>query len=334
MRLNTPSHWNKRGIVAWLLYPLSCVFRLLVSGRRWCYRAGVLRSWQSPVPVVVVGNLTAGGAGKTPLVIALVEHLKNSDKKVGIVTRGYGGEQSRLTPVSVDEHSDPAQVGDEAILLARRTGVAVVAGRDRPMAIQHLLLQQSYDVVICDDGLQHYALQRDIEIVVVDSEFLFGNELCLPAGPLREPVNRIKQADLVVYSGARREHCGYELVADSFIRSDNTQALDISTFVKSTGASGVHAVAAIARPEKFFSTLSVLGLQIIEHRFPDHYEYQATDLQFTDDLPVVMTEKDHVKCENLSTVNSWYLKVSAQVDGIILDDFNQQLSRAAQRIRP
>lgn len=334
MRLNTPTHWHERGFIAWGLFPLSCVFRLLVSVRRMCYRSGIIRSWQSPVPVVVVGNLTAGGAGKTPLVISLVEHLKNNDKSAGVVTRGYGGTATRQMPISVNEHSDPAEVGDEAILLSRRTGVPVVACRDRPAAIKHLLSQQSCDVIICDDGLQHYALQRDIEIVVVDNEFGFGNEFCLPAGPLREPVKRANQADMLVYSGASRTKPGYELKAEVFVSGDNTQRLDVETFSTTAGGKGVHAVVAIARPEKFFATLSALGLQIEEHRFPDHYAYQATDLQFNDDLPVVMTEKDHVKCKNLHSDQTWYLKVNAQVDGIVLDEFDQLLSRLAKRVQP
>lgn len=334
MKLNTPMYWRKRGILAWLLYPVSCIFRMLVWVRRLCYQAGLLQSWKSPVPVVIVGNLTAGGAGKTPMVIALVEHIQSTGKSAGVVTRGYGGSATQQAPVLVDENSDPAEVGDEAILLSRRTRVPVVACRDRPAAIRHLLSRQSCDVIICDDGLQHYALQRDIEIIVVDSDYGFGNQFCLPAGPLREPVKRSGQADLLVYSGTGRTHPGYELKAEAFISNDIKQWLDVDTFTRSIGASRVHAVAAIARPEKFFTTLAAMGLPLVEHRFPDHHNFKVEDLQFGDDLPVVMTEKDHVKCAGLLADNSWYLKVSAQVDGIILDEFDQLLTRTTKRVQP
>ncbi len=328
MRLSAPAFWRRRTLFAKILYPLSGIFSVLVAIRRWCYRRSILKSWKSPVPVIIVGNISVGGAGKTPLVIALVEHLARAGRKPGIVTRGYGGDTTSHLPVMVDSASDPLQVGDEALMLARRTHMCVVASRDRPAAVQKLLLESDCDVVVCDDGLQHYALQRDIEIVVVDAEYRFGNGYCLPAGPLREPVSRIKEADLVVYSGQKKKQPGYVLKMEGFISHDDKTMLSVDEFILANSNSPIHAIAAIAYPQKFFNTLISMGLELITHEFPDHHVYRARDMQFSGRQTIVMTEKDKVKCESLALENAWYLKVSAIVDATILAELDQQLAIA------
>lgn len=325
MQLSAPDYWRSRSPLAKILYPLSCVFSALVAMRRWCYRQSILKSWKSPVPVIVVGNICVGGAGKTPLVIAMVEHLTRAGHKPGVVTRGYGGDATGHSTVTVDQTADPAQVGDEALMLARRTGVCVVASRDRPAAVQQLLLESDCDVVVCDDGLQHYALQRDIEIVVVDADYRFGNGYCLPAGPLREPVERITQADLVVYSGEDRKQPGYSLNVEGFISHDDKTMVPVDEFIRAHSQAPIHAVAAIAYPQKFFNTLHAMDLELITHEFPDHHAYQARDMQFSDQQTIVMTEKDMVKCEKLALKNAWYLKVSASVDAVILAELDKRL---------
>ena len=313
------------------------MFRALVFIRKGLYRLGVLKSWQSPVPVVVVGNLTAGGAGKTPLVIALVEHLIKRGRRVGVVTRGYGGSAQGNEPILVTPESDPLHVGDEAVLIAKRAGVNVVAAKDRPAAVRYLLDHADCDVVISDDGLQHYAMQRDVELLVVDREYRFGNGFCFPAGPLREPLSRLKQVDQIVFSGkspdgVKTPKAGYILVANAFYNVSSGKSVAPDKFASEINHSSVHAVAAIAQPQKFFSTLRDFGLQVIEHPFADHSVYQPSDLQFGDAMPIVMTEKDLVKCEAWVSEQMWTLKVSAMVDGIILDEFDQLLAVAQQRI--
>ena len=336
MPLKTPAYWRRRSFLAWMLWPVSLLFRGLVAIRSSLYRLGVLRSWQSPVPVVVIGNLTAGGAGKTPLVIALAVHLQQKGIAVGVVTRGYGGAASGGWPVLVTPESDPLQVGDEAVLIARRTGVKVVAAKDRSAAVRYLLDLGAIDVVISDDGLQHYAMQRDLELLVVDRQYQFGNGFCFPAGPLREPLSRLKQVDQIVFSGSPNDSgdsskAGYTLVANVFYNAASGRSIEADRFASEINHSEVHAVAAIAQPWKFFASLQVLGLKLIEHPFADHSVYQASDLEFGDALPIVITEKDLVKCADWASDLVWTLQVTAEVDGIILDEFDQLLAVAQQR---
>lgn len=317
---------------AWLLFPFSLVFCALVSLRRLAYSQGWLASWRSPVPVVVVGNITAGGAGKTPLVVALAEHLGSRQIRAGIVVRGYGGSGDGVTGVSCTSSAE--QVGDEALLLARRTGVPVVAGANRPAAVQRLIRDTSVDVVLSDDGLQHYALQRDIEIAVIDRVTGTGNGFPLPAGPLRESVKRLQEVDMVICSGgdAQKIHndgrFGYQLKIDDFVNvRDSQRTISLSQLRRTP----VHAVAAIAYPQKFFNSLRRAGLTILEHEFPDHHPFCAEDLQFDTDCPIVMTEKDMVKCERWAKHNVWYAKVSANVDDAFFARFDNLLGRYSMR---
>ncbi len=320
MSLSAPDHWQSKGSKALLWYPLSLIFAGVVSLRRWAYRTGLLKSHRVSVPVVVVGNLTAGGAGKTPLVIALTEHVKIKSVRVGVVCGGYGGSKRGGPPLFVTSHSDPAEVGDEPVLIAQRTGVPVVVAKNRVDAAMALTGQ--CDVIICDDGLQHYALQRDIEIAVVDARRLLGNEMLLPAGPLRESKKRLQSVDLVVHSGAGRQQPGYELVPGPVINLKKGTNIALSELRGLL----VHAVAAIAYPDKFFSLLKEHGIDVIEHRFPDHYAFIAGDLDFDADYPIVMTEKDQVKCRDFANDNTWAVTVSASVDAGILEVFDHLLT--------
>lgn len=281
------------------------------------YRRGLLPSWCSPVPVVVVGNITVGGAGKTPLVIALSELLINSGYSVGIVTRGYGGTNGNI-PVIATAESDPSVVGDESVLLARRTNAPVAVSTNRVAAVKHLIANTELDCILCDDGLQHYALKRDIEIAVIDAEYLFGNRFCLPAGPLREPVNRLNSVDMTVYSGASRASDGYSLVGDHLVNV--CDGADIKPIVSLQGKS-VHAVAGIASPGNFYQFLRSNNIEIIPHEFGDHADYERDDLLFNDELPVVMTEKDMVKCVGFDLQNCWYVPVTAELDDSVVSRF-------------
>ncbi len=310
--------WYSKNPVALALLPLSWLFRVAAALRRRAYRAGWLRAERLPVPVIVVGNITVGGAGKTPLVIRLVEFLRARGCRPGVVSRGYGG-KARL-PRLVLPDGDTRETGDEAVLLARRCACPVMTGKDRVAAAR--ALRGQCDVIVSDDGLQHYRLARDIEIAVVDGARHFGNGFCLPAGPLREPVTRLKQVDMVVVNGgsAGRGEFSMRLQPLSWRNlCDETNTREFAAF----GGLTVHAVAAIAHPQRFFNTLREHGLSIIEHPFPDHHPFELADLDFAADRPVLMTEKDAVKCKRFAKPNYWYLPVEARLD----DSFDARLTQ-------
>lgn len=311
-----------------LLLPLSAVFALIAWLRRMGYRLGWLRAWQAPVPVIVIGNISVGGTGKTPLTLALVEHLRSQGWRPGIVSRGYGG-QGASYPQLVRADSDAAEVGDEPLLLARRAAVPVVIDPLRVRGVQHLLAFSDCNVVLCDDGLQHYALARTVEIAVIDGQRGLGSGWRLPAGPLREPVSRLQSVDLVVVNGAWRALGAVpESASTMTLTPGSWQPVRADADAASAPTSGpIHAVAGIGHPPRFFALLAGQGFQPIPHAFPDHHAYTAADLQFSPPAPVVMTEKDAVKCAGIAPANSWYVPVQA----ILPDSFWQALD---QRLAP
>jgi tetraacyldisaccharide 4'-kinase len=301
-------HWYRLTLVSVLLFPLSLVYCSLAQLRRVLYRLGVLRHTRLPVPVIVVGNITVGGTGKTPLVIWLADFLRQGGYRPGIVTRGYRG-KSQTWPVAVTPQTPVGQVGDEAVLLARRSGCPVLAAPDRVAAAQRHV-EQGCDVIVSDDGLQHYRLSRDIEIAVIDSTRRFGNRLCLPAGPLREPVARLKSVALRVANGTPQVgELGMMLVPTGFYSLAKPERRALADQFRD---GPVHAVAGIGNPERFFSGLRGLGLEVIPHPFPDHHGFRVEELEFGDGRPLIMTEKDAVKCESFANARCWVLTVEAR----------------------
>jgi tetraacyldisaccharide 4'-kinase len=294
-----------------LLAPLGRVFAWTAAARRRAYHSGVLHRVKLPVPVIVVGNITVGGTGKTPLVIWLVEALRAMGRRPGVVSRGYGGRASTW-PQHVTADSDPAAVGDEPVLIARRCACPVVTAPQRADAARTLLAEYDCDVIVCDDGLQHYALARDLEIAVVDGARRLGNGRCLPAGPLREPPSRLRHVDLVVVNGeARAGECGMRLTGEqarALLDPSREQPLD------HWRGAPVHAVAGIGNPARFFAHLRRYGLEVVEHAFPDHHRFQPGDIAFGDGRPVLMTEKDAVKCRAFAGDANWYVPVDAVPD--------------------
>lgn len=307
--------WRRRGTAACLLFPLSLLFRALVALRYRLYRAGWLAAWALPVPVVVVGNLTVGGTGKTPMIIRLAQDLRERGRHPGIVSRGYRGSGAGVAEVLPG--TDPALVGDEPVLLARRAGCPVFVGRDRIAAARALLSgNPNCDVILSDDGLQHYRLRRDIEIVVFDERGAM-NGWCLPAGPLREPLSRLREVDAVVCNGIAVSptptfgHPGFtmRLSAGHFFRIDDSTVRCVAADL--VGAR-LHAVAGIGSPRRFFDQLRMMGLHACEHPFPDHHVFRAIDLDFAGDA-VLTTEKDAVKLERLRlSLPVWVLPVVAE----------------------
>lgn len=292
----------------WWTLPVAALYGGVSGLRRSLYRRGVLKTTRMPVPVIVVGNIVAGGAGKTPLVIALVEALRAHGFKPGVVSRGYGG--SANAPMLIGVDPDPLVTGDEPALIALRTRALVAIGADRPAAAR-LLLDQGVDAIVADDGLQHFALARDVEICVVDGVRRFGNGCLLPAGPLREPLSRLQHVDIVVCNGGAP--CENEIPMQ--LAMGDAVALDGSSRQALTAFAGrrVHAVAGIGNPARFFTSLREAGVEPIEHPFPDHHRYVAHDLAFGDDLPVLMTEKDAVKCRGFAEKRCWSVPATAQL---------------------
>ncbi|MTI73457.1 MAG: tetraacyldisaccharide 4'-kinase [Stenotrophomonas sp.] len=314
----TPPWWYDGAPVPWTARLLAPLYAAVAGLRRGLYRRGWLRGRQVPVPVIVVGNITAGGTGKTPLTIALVERLREAGWKPGVASRGYGrddaGNARWITPELA-----PELAGDEPLLIAWKTGVPVRVDRDR-VAAARALLEAGCDVVVCDDGLQHYRLARDIEIEVVDAQRRYGNGLLMPAGPLREPVARARDCDFRVVNLGQASDAGEVPKGAGFgewtmrLRIDSARPLRGGRERSLQGFAGqrVHAVAGIAHPQRFFQMLRTRGIGVVPHAFADHHRYQASDLSFGSELPVLMTEKDAVKCKAFAT--DWHYAVPLQAE--------------------
>jgi len=301
-------YWSSINFVSLILLPLSWLFCFISKLRAVLYSLNVFSAYKASVPVVVVGNVTVGGTGKTPLIIELVKQLQSMGKKPGVISRGYGGTSS-FWPQLVDQNITAEQVGDEPKLIHERTACPVSVGPNRQQDIELLLNKYHCDVILSDDGLQHYALQRDVEIVVVDAQRQFGNGFCLPSGPLRESVSRLQKVDMVLLNGGEADQDSFTL-QPAFclpINKQNEKPKALSDF----SGQKVHAIAGIGNPLRFFNMLRRLGVQVIEHEFIDHASYLQTDLIFNDDLPVLMTEKDAVKCAEFELANHWSVPVSA-----------------------
>lgn len=310
-------HWYRITPLHLILLPVSLLFRALAALRRALHRSGILPSHELPVPVIVIGNISVGGTGKTPLTLALAQQLVARGWHPLIVSRGYGGAVQQ--PQQVDADSAAQQVGDEPLLMARRKLCPVWIGQDRAAAAQAALLAHPQcDIVLCDDGLQHYRLRRDAEVAVVDGERGFGNGFMLPAGPLREPVARLKTVDAVVANGGNAAPGQYamRLSGEVFYNLlDPGKTVSASHFF----ALNNHAVAGIGHPQRYFRHLQALGIAFAPHAFPDHHPYSATDLAFADCDAILLTEKDAVKCAAFADARYWVLRVEAQIDPALLD---------------
>ena len=313
--------WYEDARFGWLLLPLSGLYWLITMGRGFLYRCGILKTHHVPVPVIVVGNITAGGTGKTPTVIWLARELRGHGLSPGIVSRGYGGSKSD-SPMRVDPDSPATLVGDEPVLLAKRSECPVIVDSNRVRAAA-MLADDGVDVVIADDGLQHYRLGRDYEICVIDGTRGLGNRRLLPAGPLRELAGRLDDVDQLLVNGpmrmsrdlsvAEQNAVEFELLATEACRLNGSLVRPIERFAGST----VHAVAAIGNPARFFDLLRSFGIQVLEHPFVDHAALVQKDIEFGDDFPVVMTEKDAVKFGRKINDKFWFVPVEFHIDPVL-----------------
>jgi len=315
-------YWNSLNFVSFILLPLSWFFCFISKLRAGLYRSGFLKSFKAPVPVVVVGNVTVGGTGKTPLIIELVKRFQAMGKNPGVISRGYAGASS-VWPQLVDEKTSAEQVGDEPKLIHKRTACPVAVGPNRQQDIELLLKKYSCDVILSDDGLQHYALQRDLEIIVVDAQRKFGNGFCLPAGPLRERVSRLQHVDMVLWNGGDDKQLSFKLQPQFCLPINKTNAH--KKLLTEFEGKIVHAIAGIGNPPRFFNMLHRLGIQVIEHEFSDHASYTQSDVIFDDDLPVLMTEKDAVKCDGFELTDHWSVPVDIQFSELAEEKLQQLL---------
>lgn len=313
--------WQRRGPLAWILWPVSLLFRALTALRRILYRTGLLNSFRLPVPVIIVGNIYVGGTGKTPLVIWLVEELRRAGLVPGVISRGYGARNDTPSPVTPD--SQPGEVGDEPALIARRTRCPVTVGRDRVAAARALLsIHPDVNVIVSDDGLQHYRLERDVEIVLCDARGN-GNGWMLPAGPLREPPSR--RRDFTVVNAAKSLVADsasifrMELVGEVAERlSDRHQSMPLREFATAGKSRRITAAAGIGNPARFFNMLRAAGLAVDEMPLPDHYDFAVNPFADINADIILITEKDAVKCTRIDMINSdpriWVVPVTARID--------------------
>lgn len=321
--------WYEGARSGWVLLPLSGLYWLVLKVRSLLYRSGIFRTQKAHVPVIVVGNITAGGTGKTPTVIWLVNELRANGHSPGIVSRGYGGSKSGSS-MRVDIDSDAAVVGDEPVLLARRGRCPVAVDADRVRAAG-MLVADGVDVIIADDGLQHLRLQRDFEICVIDGERGLGNRRLLPAGPLREGPERLGSVDQILINGAADipDAIVFDLVANDASRLNGSLARPLQGFKDTT----VHAVAGIGNPKRFFDLLRSYGIQVIEHSLKDHAAIYKADLDFGDNFDVFMTEKDAVKLGRDLSDKYWFVPVDLSMDAVKATELIDQIENCLQSCR-
>jgi len=307
--------WTKPNALTGLLRPLSAIYRGAFLLRKKAFDNGVLDRYEAPVPVIIVGNLTVGGTGKTPLVIHLVEQLRERGFKPGVISRGYRGKADTY-PLLVDQDTPVTQSGDEPALIVRRTKVPLAVGPDRQASIETLLNTTDIDLIISDDGLQHLALQRDLEICLIDDTSEHENQNLLPAGPYREPLKRLLSVDFIVRHGGELGNAENQFTMHlepgkpKPVRPEGDSDFPIDAHFQ--------AIAGIGNPQRFFDTCESLGLNITSHSFADHHHFSMSEISFAG-KPVLMTEKDAVKCHEIAGDNHWYLPVDAKLSAGFAD---------------
>ncbi|WP_085246690.1 tetraacyldisaccharide 4'-kinase [Gilliamella mensalis] len=310
--------WYGKNRLFWLFIPFSLLYGLIAFIRRSLYRLGILKSWRSPVPIIVIGNLSVGGNGKTPLVVGLIESLKQKGLQVGVVSRGYGGKADSY-PLILDNTTTTAQAGDEPVLIFQRTNVPVAVSPYRSEAVQALLKQYELDVILTDDGLQHYALARDIELVVIDGKRLFGNGWWMPAGPMRERESRLKSVDLIIINGDSVNNLTQQYPNKTYtMQLTPLYAVNLLTKEKKTLSSlqNIYAIAGISNPKRFFDMLINMQADVVETiSFADHQKFTLSLLNnvASSEQTLLMTEKDAVKCRQFAQKNWWYLPIDAVI---------------------
>ncbi|MFT5707157.1 MAG: tetraacyldisaccharide 4'-kinase [Oceanospirillaceae bacterium] len=346
MKVITNAWYHKKATWVLLFWPLEYLFVTLAKFKK---KQLLKQQWQASCPVIIVGNISIGGTGKSPVSIYLIEILQQQGYKVGVVSRGYGALRKDF-PYQVQASDDAGQSGDEPLMIVKRTGVNLVIDPDRVRACQYLLANNDCDLIISDDGLQHYRMGRDIEIAVIDGKRGLGNGHCLPVGPLREFAERLNSVDFVIVNGEQnnefsssytmqiRAQGWYRIKDQKFISLTDFQALIIEQQAM------VHGVAGIGNPQRFYDSLHALGIDAVQHSFADHHQYSAANFDFVNaphkaftangnsksnlkrNHIICMTQKDAVKCVNYAPENSYYLKVKADIDASFKQNLLEKLA--------
>lgn len=306
----------------YLLLPFAYLYQFFFSLNKLLYKIGIKQKYHCPLPVVVIGNITVGGTGKTPFTIELANLLKANGFKPGIISRGYKRKTRKSQWVTCN--SNPLEAGDEPVLIAAKTKCPVAVSIKRSEAIKMLLAKSDCNIILADDGLQHHALKKDVEIVIVDGERKFGNGLCLPAGPLRESLKKLSTVDYIIYNDdLKLHHYSSYLKVGSIYNLLNESHVISKDEIKQYK---VHAVAAIGHPDRFFNSLRQLGISFTEHIFPDHYQFKSSDFNFcASDEMIIMTQKDAIKCREFGQINYWVLPVRCEINQNFIDDFLKHL---------
>ena len=329
MRDKLQQGWQRAGWLNYLLFPLSLVYGLLMLARMHCYRLGVFKRISLAVPVIVVGGVTVGGSGKTPVALSLVRHFQDKGFRPGVVCKGYKG-HSPFWPREVNDSTTAALVGDEAQLIYELTGAPVVAGPERARNGVWLIDKFDCNILFSDDGFQHHALERDLDILVLDGQAGYGNGWCLPAGPLREFRSQIKRADVVLVNGANEESRFEGLDASRMsVRISEAYNLSGGIWKQLSEFTGepVHGVAGVGNPARFFRQLEQIGIDLVRHPFPDHHQFEESDLDFGDGRLILMTEKDAIKCRDMTIANKlWAIPAIIEIDQCVFDRINQLIS--------
>ena len=304
-----------------VLFPFSLIFFIIIKIRRTLYKYGILVKYKSPTPLIIIGNITIGGTGKTPFVIWLANHLANKGLKVGVISSGY--KSTSKTPEIVNKNSNANQVGDEAVLIAKHTDSIVVSGGSRVDATKLLTSISINDIILHDDGLQHYKLERDYEIILVNRKNLFGNGLLLPAGPLREPKSRLEDADIVAYTNDNNEST-YSIasVSNSVVNSVSKESKNIEDFTSKK----IHLVTGIASLEMIIENLISYKIQCIPHKYDDHHMYDGSEVIFDDNHPVFITQKDYVKLSDINNKNIWIIDHKVKPNELLITKLNSDLN--------
>lgn len=313
--------WYQQHKWTYLLLPLTALFWLLSAIRRRLFQLGLKKSYNISAPVIVVGNITVGGTGKTPFVIWLTQHLIKQGLKPGIINRGYGSQIGENNLIVTAQNS-AFEVGDEAKLISLKTQVPVAVGSDRIKSAE-LLLAQGCDILLCDDGLQHYKLQRDLEIILIDGSRQLGNQCLLPSGPLREGKWRLKTTDFVIQNGAKSL-----VYTDYYFTTQAQEPAPLLADQKQTFnyQCQYDAVCAIGNPQRFYQSLADKKIQLLEkYTFIDHHQFSLSDFSQVKGSGIIMTEKDAVKCSDFAQPNWWYLPISIQPDQFFIEKLDQQI---------
>lgn len=330
---NIQSYWQSFNLVSLLLLPLSWLFCFIAWLRKLVYQKLINKTQPYPCPIIVIGNIYVGGTGKTPFLIELVNYYKNQGYKVGVISRGYKAKHPLLAKgksVLLNSEMTVPEQGDEPALIVNKTQVPVVIGSNRNQSIELLLAETDTNLIFSDDGLQHYAMQRNIEICVVDEVSQFGNKLCLPAGPLREKVSRLKEVDFVVYKLIKpslNNEYSFNFSIKQCYHLFNYQHKNLADFKSTT----VHAVTGIGNPLHFFNQLRALDIKVNEHRFPDHHSFKFEDLDYNDQFPILMTEKDAVKCKNYKDKEIWVVRLEINISKLFLHDLTDKINRISDK---